>query len=271
MKTTLLKSPAKINLTLKVIGFNKRLSKHKLSSKVSVLKLSDNIKISKAKRLSIKYFDDKKKLFIKNDIIKKTLEYFDKKYGMHSLFDININKNIPIGYGLGGGSSNAATILKFLYDYNNINTQNFNIDAPLIGSDVLLFKDKYSKVIDGLNDFKKINSKNPRWRKIYLLIPTQKNLTKKIFDLFKKNKNKIIKNQYSQNDLLYASMIFNKEFRDLYSFIDAKKSKLMLGGMSGSGSSIFLSFKVNSAEKHIINDIRVKYPLVRIEKSYYFS
>ena len=81
-----------------------------------------------------------------------------------------------------------------------------------------------------------------------------------------KNKNKTF-----QNDLLYASMIFNEEFKDLYNYIEVKKDKLVLWGMSGSGSSIFLSFKSNYTENSLINDIRSKYPLVRIEKSYYFS
>jgi len=271
LKTTLLKSPAKINLTLKVLDFDKKLSKHKLSSKVVLLKLSDKIKISKSKRLSIRYFNCKKKIFIKNDIIKKTINYFDKKYGTNSKFDILIDKLIPIGYGLGGGSSNAATILKFLYNYNNISIQNFNIDAPIIGSDVLLFKDNYSKNINGLDHYKKINLKNPRWKKVYLLFPSYKNITKTIFGIHKQNRSKINKISNSQNDLIYASMIHNSEFKDLYNFIESKKKKLSLRGMSGSGSSIFLSFKSNNAEKQCINSIHIKYPLVRIEKSYYFG
>ena len=88
MKTTLLTSPAKINLTLKVLNYDKLLSKHKISSKVYLLKLSDNIKVSKSKNLSIKYYINKKKIIVQNDIIKKTIIYFDKKYGTNSKFEI---------------------------------------------------------------------------------------------------------------------------------------------------------------------------------------
>ncbi len=268
---TILKSPAKINLTLKVLGFDTSFKKHKLSSKIVILKLSDVIKISKSRRLSIKYFINNRKTIVQNDIIKKTVKYFDKKYGTSSNFKISIDKIIPIGYGLGGGSSNASTILKFLYHYNKIDIKNYYDDAPLIGSDVLLFLDNYPKIINGLDSYKKIYLKNPRWKKIYILFPSQKNLTKKIFDLCKNNTKEIIKFSNSQNDLLYASMIHNKEFKALYNFIETQKKKLKLIGMSGSGSSIFLSFKTNSGEKSLINEIRSKYPLVRIEKSYYFS
>ena len=245
--------------------------KHKISSKVYLLKLSDNITVLKSKNLSIKYYINKKKITVQNDIIKKTIIYFDKKYGTSSKFEISINKVIPIGYGLGGGSSNSASILKYLYNFHNIDNKNFYIDAPYIGSDVLIFMDNYPKVIDGLNKFKKINTKKPRWRKIFLLIPSKKNITKKIFEIYRKNKNTMMTKTFSQNDLVYSSMMFNEEFQNLYNFIKTQKDKFKVNGMSGSGSSIFFTFKSNIAEKSLINDIKSKYPLVRIEKSYYFS
>ena len=134
MKTTILKSPAKINLTLKVLNYDKLLSKHKISSKVYLLKLSDTIKVSKSKNLSIKYYINKKKIIVQNDIIKKTILYFDKKYGTNSKFEISINKMIPIGYGLGGGSSNSASILKFLYKFHNIDKRRDNWITHFINS-----------------------------------------------------------------------------------------------------------------------------------------
>ena len=46
MKTHKLISPAKINLNLKVINFDKELKKHKLSSQVAIIKLHDVIAVS---------------------------------------------------------------------------------------------------------------------------------------------------------------------------------------------------------------------------------
>ena len=48
-------SPAKINLNLKVIKFDNNSRKHKLKSRVSILKLCDVIQIIKSKSLNIKY------------------------------------------------------------------------------------------------------------------------------------------------------------------------------------------------------------------------
>ena len=54
-----------------------------------------------------------------------------------------IHKNIPIGYGLGGGSSNAASILKFLYKYHQIKSNNFK-------------KEMFHDSLEGLTPRKKI-------------------------------------------------------------------------------------------------------------------
>ena len=71
MKTTILKSPAKINLTLKILNYDQILMKHKISSKVYLLKLFDNIIVLKSKNLSIKYYINKKKLLSKMILLEK--------------------------------------------------------------------------------------------------------------------------------------------------------------------------------------------------------
>ncbi len=53
MKTHKLISPAKINLNLKVINFDKELKKHKLSSKVAIIKLHDVIEINQSNDLKV--------------------------------------------------------------------------------------------------------------------------------------------------------------------------------------------------------------------------
>jgi 4-diphosphocytidyl-2-C-methyl-D-erythritol kinase len=270
LKKVKIYSPAKINLNLKVLNFDANFRKHKLKSKVSLLKLSDEIQIMKSKSLNIKYYDYKKKINLSGDIIKKTISYFDGKYKKKSLFNIDIKKKIPIGYGLGGGSSNAATTLKFLYSYHNINPQYFWEDAPNIGSDVLLFINQYPKMIDGLKNIKIIKVQKPRWKKIFIIIPSKKNLTKEVFLNFKK-KEYTHSNISTKNDLTFSSKALNKEFSLIYDYLCNFKSDFKLFDMSGSGSSIFLSFKSAHVEKSIINDIHEKFPLLRIEKSYYFG
>jgi 4-diphosphocytidyl-2-C-methyl-D-erythritol kinase len=272
MKIHKLISPAKINLNLKVIKFDKKLQKHKLSSQVAIIKLHDVIEIKPSNDLSVIYRDTNKKIFVKNDIIKKTIKYFDKKYKKKSKFNILVDKKIPIGYGIGGGSSNAASILKYLYKFYEINPQNFFDDAPELGSDVLLFFNQTPKIIDGIKSYKILNKNTARWKKIYLIFPRTKNLTASIFSHFRKNSisEKTTKNPF-RNDLLKSSLAVNSEFFDIYSLMISEKKKFSFFGMSGSGSSIFFNFDKISSERSVIQLIKQKFPLVRIEKSYYFG
>ena len=273
MKIHKIVSPAKINLNLKVINFDELLKKHRLSSRIAIIKLHDEIEIYHSNKLSIKYRNrNEKKLLIKDDIIKKTIKYFDKKYKKKSTFNILIKKQIPIGYGLGGGSSNAASILKYLYKFNNLNEKNFFVDAPELGSDVLLFYDQSPKIIDGIKSYKLFNKSKPRWRKIHLIFPTTKNLTASIFSHFRRNsKNEKKIEKLFNNDLLGSSLALNKEFLKIHILLLQNKKKISFFGMSGSGSCIFLSFDKISSEKSIIQLIQLNFPLVRIEKSYYFG
>ena len=272
MKIHKLISPAKINLNLKVIKFDKKLQKHQLSSQIAIIKLHDVIEIKQSNDLSVIYRDNKKKIFVKNDIIKKTIKYFDKKYNKKSKFNILVDKKIPIGYGIGGGSSNAASILKYLYKFYKINPKNFFDDAPELGSDVLLFFNQTPKIIDGIKSYRILNKYKARWKKIYLIFPRTKNLTASIFSHFQKHSisEKTTKNPF-RNDLLRSSIAVNPEFFDIYSLMLSEKKKFSFFGMSGSGSSIFFKFDKISSERSVIQLIKQKFPLVRIEKSYYFG
>ena len=267
-------SPAKINQTLKILAYNKFEKKHQLRSKVNILKLADEITISNSKKLTINYYYNKKKIIIQNDIIYKTIKFFDKKYFKSSNFKIKIKKNIPIGYGLGGGSSNAATILKFLYKYYNLSDLSFYKDAPFIGSDVLLFINQSPKIIDGLKKARSIlNSINKpaRWKKVFLIFPQKKNITKAIFQEYLNKKNKYLKLTKVKNDLIYAAFDKNKEMKKIYNFMNDLRVNFKNFGMTGSGSCLFVSYKSISAEKTINTLFSVYFPFVRIEKTYYFG
>ena len=272
MKISKLISYAKINFDLKIEYYDKIYKKHKISSKVVLLKLNDLITVSNSSKLQITYYDqDKKIIKMKNDIINKTILFFDKKYKTKTKLKFLVYKKIPVGYGLGGGSSNAASILKFLYKYHQIRSESFVNDAPIIGSDVIIFKDIYPKIIDGLNHYKYFKKKKYYWRKVFIILPSKKNLTKKIFKHYK-NHSIEKKNQLnSQNNLTSSSMALNKEFRELFMYLFNHRKDFIKFGMSGSGSSIFVSFKKITKERLIFGEINKFYPSVRIEKSSYFG
>ncbi|KAG6411368.1 hypothetical protein SASPL_129449 [Salvia splendens] len=105
-------SPCKINVFLRITG--KRADGfHDLASLFHVISLGDKIKFSLSPSKSMDRLStnvpgvplDERNLII------KALNLFRKKTGIDNHFWIHLDKKVPTGAGLGGGSSNAATAL----------------------------------------------------------------------------------------------------------------------------------------------------------------
>ena len=141
-----MKSFAKINVFLKVVGT--RGNYHEILSRfVLCEQLFDEIHFKKSNSFAIEC-DNKE---IKDNIIQKAIDEL-KRAGFSNELDeffsshkIIINKQIPIGAGLGGGSSNAATFLLMVNDELNLNIKRENLMqiASKIGADVAFFVSGY--------------------------------------------------------------------------------------------------------------------------------
>ena len=136
-----IKSYAKINLALNVVS--KTSSLHKIESIVSFLDLHDEILIKKIKNKNhkIKFIGKFSNNIKFKNTVSKLFKIIDKKKLLKNRkFQIIIKKNIPSKAGLGGGSINAATILKFLSKKKLIKTSKKEMYkiCSLIGSDVIL-------------------------------------------------------------------------------------------------------------------------------------
>ena len=137
-----LKSFCKINLSLRVI---KRLKNkyHKIQSYMTFVDLHDLIYVSKSKNLKDKIvFSGKFKnsININDNTITKVINLLRKKNKLKNIrFNIKIIKKIPTSSGLGGGSSNAATLINFFNSKMNLKLKKKEIVqlANRVGSDVL--------------------------------------------------------------------------------------------------------------------------------------
>lgn len=119
MKKYFLKSPAKINLTLEIIG-KRQDGYHRLRSvMLKVEKIYDEIDLvidEKKDGINIRCANDKVPTDDKN-ICWKITEKFFKTTGKIAGIAIKIKKCIPISAGMGGGSSNGASVLMALNDF----------------------------------------------------------------------------------------------------------------------------------------------------------
>uniref|UniRef100_A0ACD5VW50 Uncharacterized protein n=1 Tax=Avena sativa TaxID=4498 RepID=A0ACD5VW50_AVESA len=105
-------SPCKINVFLRITG-KRPDGFHDLASLFHVVSLGDTIKFS----LSPSKSKDRLSTNVagvpvdESNLIIKALELYRKKTGTDKHFWIHLDKKVPTGAGLGGGSSNAATAL----------------------------------------------------------------------------------------------------------------------------------------------------------------
>ena len=133
------KSFAKINLGLKVL--NQRADKfHNINSIFLRVSLCDSLKLIPSKQF---YFQCNNRLVPNNEknTIYKAYKLFKKKTSFNNEYTIILDKQIPLGSGMGGGSSNAAYTLRAL-NYLSNSTLNLRemMDLGLeIGSDVPFF------------------------------------------------------------------------------------------------------------------------------------
>ena len=139
MDKIIVNSPAKINLGLNIVG-KREDGFHNLETIFYPLKLSDKITFIKSDKFTFNTNNDFLKLENSNLIIKaKDLLQDESKINLDC--DIYLEKNIPIGAGLGGGSSNAAFTLKALNKLFDLNLpiKKLRALALILGSDVPFF------------------------------------------------------------------------------------------------------------------------------------
>ncbi len=137
-----LKSYAKINLGLNIyprVGSN---PKHPLASIMMLIDdYVDEIELCEwTQPTLIEYYYHEQKLTITHDTCQQLINFLESK-GLHQHFHIIIHKHIPMYAGLGGSSSNAGTIGRYLIQHYqlSLSAQDFYQIATDIGSDIPFF------------------------------------------------------------------------------------------------------------------------------------
>lgn len=134
------KAFAKINLTLDIIG-KRSDGYHLLDMIMQTVDLCDllDIELNDSGKISVSSSDSV--LGGENDITYKAAELFFETAGIKSGVTINIEKHIPVAAGLGGGSSDAAAVVKTLNRlFNNpLSMSKLEEICIKLGSDVPYF------------------------------------------------------------------------------------------------------------------------------------
>ena len=149
MRVYRINSRAKINLNLNIIRKSKKKKLHLIESLVCFVKLSDKIYInkSKSKYHKVKFIGKFSKKITKKNTITKLLSLLDKDNVLKNKYKILVKKEIPLQSGMGGGSMNAANILKYFFKKKLINSKKLKKYSLKIGSDVILGLNSKPKIL----------------------------------------------------------------------------------------------------------------------------
>ena len=264
----IIKSYAKINLFLNVInkldtGF------HELNSVLSRIDLYDEIRIKDDSLFSISYNGPFGDLVGSDDNVSKLFNYLiDKNYLKQKSFAIHVVKNIPVGSGLGGGSSNVAEIIKYLIRSDLLDNLISTEIARDLGSDIEFFIGEGSALISGKGNVDrrlKINSD----KHFLIVFPNIQNSTKEIFNKHSNlsgekfsynndiNLDEILKG--TSNELEKTALVANQEMTKVREYLD-NDINCKYERMTGSGSAYFAVYEDKQKAEEAIQRISEEHP-----------
>ena len=182
---------------------------------------------------------------------------------------MEINKKIPVFAGLGGGTSNAASLIKYLTE-KKIKKKLASELEKKIGTDLKIFDHNqgFLKNIKTINDFKK------KYSLFFLLIyPNFKSSTKYVYSKVRKYSKNFNYNFSKLNNKKRLIKVLINNGNDLQSIVEKKHpiiEKLIteiqlhkgcyFSRMTGSGSVCYGMFKNEKAAKVALTKIKLKYP-----------
>ena len=265
-----IKSYAKINLALNIVGKSKLL--HRIESLISFVDLHDEIKIKKidSKKHKIRFTGKFSDGIKSKNTISELLKNIDKRGLLRNHYQILIKKNVPSQAGLGGGSMNASSILKFLIkkDLKKMKKKDILEISNSIGSDVKLGLYSKNLVLKANNQITSLSLK----KKFNVLIIkpnfgcSTKTIYKKVKKFNKPKFNSISKKTLSigflkkmKNDLETIVVNERPKMKVIKNFL-VNLSDIDFVRMTGSGSAIIAYFssvrKCKEAEKKVKKQFR---------------
>ncbi len=255
----ILPSPAKVNLSLWVNG-KRADGYHEIVTVFHTINLYDYIWIQPSGHLELSVKGLSAIPTGSGNLVIKACKVFSDFTGIKPKVSIVLEKNIPVGSGLGGGSSNAAAVLRGLNELYGfpLSFEKLLEAAGKIGSDVAFFIK--SGLAIGYGRGEKLNFYKPQKFKIILVFPQIPCSTAEVYaklpedsyskvsvskaeelivlPLLKHNLRKVEQNMHNDLESSRASCI--KEVKKVKEALKAMGLKPL---MSGSGSSVFAIVK----------------------------
>ncbi|SHG42722.1 4-diphosphocytidyl-2-C-methyl-D-erythritol kinase [Thermosyntropha lipolytica DSM 11003] len=278
-----IEAPAKVNLFLDIKG-KRDDGYHEIQTVMHLIDLKDEIRISlRDEGIRVRCSEP----FIpqgSENLAYKAAAIFSEKCGIRKGVEIYIDKKIPAGAGLGGGSSDAAAVLKGLNNLLacNVPHEELALWAAEIGSDVPFFIWERTALAEGRGE---LISPLKRENLLHMLLvkPDFSVSTPEAYRNFKKEEVKMSRDlkaflaAWENYDIISIAEnminVLEMPVIKLYPEIAGIKDDLKRAGalnalMSGSGSAVFGIFREEKEALRAYSFLQGKYPLVKVVTSY---
>ena len=242
-------APAKINLNLRITG-RRADGYHLIDSIVIFANLTDQITITPAPKDSITISGNTAQdLSQKTTSIHQARDAFRTATNWHHPLAITLEKNIPIGAGLGGGSADAAATLQAMRKLKPLNEKTLTQIALTLGADVPALLTSHKTTMLRMQGIGEIITPLPKPKPLGILLvkpktplPTKKTFTQyakqnPIYTQPKNNEINPIKAIKLGNDLLTPAQILDPEITEILKILNQNS------GLSGAGNTCFKLFQ----------------------------
>lgn len=224
------------------------------NNEITIQSLSDNIPLDKT------------------NLCHKAASAYSEFTGIKPNWIIEIKKNIPVTAGMGGGSSDAAAVLRILqYKYNKLNDSELLLLAAKLGADVPFFLNPSPSAATGIGEnLIKININFPYW--VVILAPLFPVSAKWAYENIKKQTLKPTFNeaiealQTGSFDIIVKTVFNELEFAlyEKFPILNILKSEMSSIGLnavtiSGSGPTLFGLCKTEFEAKNAVHFLKQKY------------
>ena len=276
MKYHFLRSYCKINLFLDVGRKDKKTKLHNIQSLISIINLYDEIKIKriyypkdiiKFSGIFSKHVKKQDNSVLRSFSLLRNKGYIKDQYN----YSVKIKKEIPAFSGLGGGSSNSASIIKYFLRRKKISKENLNYFSKILGSDLKLFFKSKQILQKNLTNIQSIKKKNQLH--FIIVYPFFKCSTNEIYS--KVSSYKVIKkkNNYNLNSKKKLVQLLKPKGNSLEKIVIKKFpiikkilneleqiNSCQFSRLTGSGSACFGLFLTKKSAELGLKKIKKKFP-----------
>ena len=268
MESITLLSPAKVNLTFEILR-RRDDGYHEIKSIMQPINLFDHVTVNVSEGAGIDILSKGVKVpEDETNLAYKAAKAYLEKSGLDHRIEITLDKSIPTGSGLGGGSSNAAAVLTALNRLLDALNENdlFEI-APVLGADVAFFIRSITSYVGGIGEKVTTLPDFPLFNYV-VIYPKFEVSTNEVYDKWDRMNEGVAK-EYSEFEIEGISEVFlnQEELPPVFSDLEEpafemypvlRKYKQLLLSLeakpviiSGSGSSIFAVFRGDEEAKEL--------------------